>query len=126
MRYLIEDRDMYNWETKVTRANGSAMARLAKIAKHWEKTAMESQKREVEKVIEHINKVRSNIAMKMYGPGDSVTFEFDGMVMHLSVLEDLSKHSAPVPRLWCGECAGFHTQECEAVREARYYDELAK
>lgn len=95
MRILIEDKDIAVSQTAVFTSTIAAALYLSRINEDWKITAgidEAAQKEWSRNAVRMVNVARQ-LHKGLLGPGDEVTFKFDGMKCAVSVLEDAGKHT---------------------------------
>ena len=93
-RILIEDRDIYNWESVVTESIDEFKTRINYLHSHWSKTAGEDVlSNEFSRFETRLWNTVKNVEKGLLGPDDHVRFTYDGMQINVSLLGDLGKHT---------------------------------
>ena len=94
MRILIEDKDLCTTVSAVfTNDPINAAIHLSKIAVDWTLTGGKDMAKDAAMNDTRMRNIAKQIMKGMLGPGDEVSFHFDGMDCMLSVLEDAGKHT---------------------------------
>jgi len=95
MRILIEDKDLVVSQHKTFDSTIDAALYLSQINEDWKITAginEEAQKEWARNSVRMVNVARQ-LHKGLLGPGDEVTFKFDGMKCAVSILEDHGRHT---------------------------------